>query len=124
MNSKLRLENDFEMYFDMENAIKISTSNVLFTLICSTVLAGECWHVYHGSVVFLLFLDFLKKNMGKWLTGLFCVMNFCLVPILHRSLHTKSILPSVHTGLSKASIASARTIENDLTLEMVSVLTT
>jgi hypothetical protein len=74
--------------------------------------------------VFLLCLDFLKKNLGKWLTSLFCVMNFCLVPILHKSLHTTSILPWVHTGLSKTSIASARTIENDLKLEMVSVLTT
>jgi hypothetical protein len=53
MNSKLRPKNDFEMYFDMENAIKISTSNVLFTLISPAVLAGKCWHAYHGSVVFL-----------------------------------------------------------------------
>ncbi len=53
MNSKLRPKNDFEMYFDMENAIKISTSHVLFTLSSSTVLAGKCWHAYHGSVVFL-----------------------------------------------------------------------
>ncbi len=88
------------------------------------MLACTSWLSGVFVMSFLLSLDFLKKKLGKWLTCLFCVMNFCLVPILHKSLHTTSILPWVHTGLSKASIASARTIENDLTLETVSVLTT